>query len=260
VASSLGVVPESRPVRGNRSNAEPGRWRAVVGPGYFGIEWIRDGVEVSDAHALAIAMVSAPRMGIPGSDFIFPIVHQVDASGIARDIVNASLPATINETAQAVLRVSALSMLQDNPGSAPYGWTHCLTLAQAVLGVAPLLDDPAVGCAIAATYVVAFRAALSSNDIGSRYEPEPVGGDIVDTLSAGPATAAAAAYHASEADSRRVAGVLAARAGAHEDAHLAKYTLACFDAATRDPGQRRLYLAAAAYLGAWWCEQMPPAA
>ena len=45
---------------------------------------------------------------------------------------------------------------------------------------------------------------------------------------------------------------LAARAASHEDAHLAKYTLACFDAAAGNPRRRRLYLAAAAYLGAWW--------
>ncbi len=36
------------------------------------------------------------------------------------------------------------------------------------------------------------------------------------------------------------------------DPHLAKYTLARFDAATQDPSNGRLYLAAAAYLAAWW--------
>jgi hypothetical protein len=45
---------------------------------------------------------------------------------------------------------------------------------------------------------------------------------------------------------------LAARAGAHEDAHLAKYTLACFSAAANDNAERRLYLSAAAYLSALW--------
>jgi hypothetical protein len=33
---------------------------------------------------------------------------------------------------------------------------------------------------------------------------------------------------------------------------LAKYTQACFAAAATDTGARRLYLAAAAYLRAWW--------
>ena len=50
-------------------------------------------------------------------------------------------------------------------------------------------------------------------------------------------------------------GELATRAALHHDAHLVKYTLACFDAATADPGRRRLYLSAAASLSAWWAQQ-----
>jgi hypothetical protein len=38
----------------------------------------------------------------------------------------------------------------------------------------------------------------------------------------------------------------------HADAHLAKYTMGCLIAAARAPDIARLYLAAAAYLGAWW--------
>ena len=48
---------------------------------------------------------------------------------------------------------------------------------------------------------------------------------------------------------------LASRAAVLEDAHLAKYTLACFDAARDDPEAGRLYLAGAAHLGAWWRSQ-----
>ena len=59
-------------------------------------------------------------------------------------------------------------------------------------------------------------------------------------------------FHASDGERDAIVPELAARAASHEDAHLAKYTLACFDAAAADPEQRRLYLAAAAYLGAWW--------
>ena len=47
---------------------------------------------------------------------------------------------------------------------------------------------------------------------------------------------------------------LATTAAVHPDAHLAKYTLACFDAAHADPPATRLYLAAAAFLGAWWAQ------
>ena len=45
---------------------------------------------------------------------------------------------------------------------------------------------------------------------------------------------------------------LVTHAALHGDAHLAKYTLACLDAARDDPGARRLYLAAAAHLAGWW--------
>ena len=49
--------------------------------------------------------------------------------------------------------------------------------------------------------------------------------------------------------------VLATNAALHHDAHLVKYTLACFDAAEADPPQRRLYLAAAASLAGYWAQQ-----
>ena len=48
---------------------------------------------------------------------------------------------------------------------------------------------------------------------------------------------------------------LIGRAAIHEDAHFAKYTLACLAAAERDRPQRSLYLAAAASLAAWWAQR-----
>ena len=45
---------------------------------------------------------------------------------------------------------------------------------------------------------------------------------------------------------------LAGHAAAHPDAHLAKYTVACLDAASADPEAAHVYRAAAAFLGAWW--------
>ena len=53
-------------------------------------------------------------------------------------------------------------------------------------------------------------------------------------------------------DRAEIAAVLAGRAAAHEDAHLAKYTLACLQLTETDPDFAHGYLAAAAYLGAWW--------
>ena len=77
-------------------------------------------------------------------------------------------------------------------------------------------------------------------------------GPLDDALVADPATAASAVFHAPEEALTALVPTLAARAATHEDAHLAKYTLACLTAAATDTSERRLYLAAAAYLGAWW--------
>ena len=48
--------------------------------------------------------------------------------------------------------------------------------------------------------------------------------------------------------------MLATRAAMHHDAHLAKYTLACLDAAAWDASFAHLYLAAAARLHGVWVE------
>jgi hypothetical protein len=99
--------------------------------------------------------------------------------------------------------------------------------------------------AIAATYVYAFRAAAARQPIDLDWQP-----CWVDSPS--PQQAAAIAYRTS-ADHRHALRIqLASAAAVHRDAHLAKYTLACFDAVERDPEFEQIYLAAAAYLGAWW--------
>ena len=51
-------------------------------------------------------------------------------------------------------------MLQEPPDYAPYGWSHCLTMPQAVMGIAGDGVDVPRATAVAATYVVGFRAAL----------------------------------------------------------------------------------------------------
>jgi len=218
------------------------------------IEWVQEGVGARNASAdtFARALAGTPRLGLPGSDFIFPAVHQVDGGGPARELISFSLPRDRAAAAVAILRVAAHSMLQDDPTYAPYGWSHCLTLPQSVLGITPWLSSAATASAIAATYVVGFRAAQSNRDIDVSWTPKPSPRALADALAAEPHEAAGAAYHASDDDLAAIVPELAARAASHEDAHLAKYTLACLDAAAYDPSHCRLYLAAASYLGAWW--------
>jgi hypothetical protein len=201
------------------------------------------------------ALACTPHLGLPGTDFIFPIVHQVDQSGVARDRISGTIPDDIRAAARATLRIAACSMLQDDPQFAPYGWTHCLTLPHAIFEIGPWLPNRGRAAVIAGTYVVAFRAAEGAVVIDPVREPEPVTAPPLAALEEAPTVAAGAWYHASE-DARGAAlPELVGRAAAHEDAHLAKYTLACVAAAARDRARRSLYVAAAAALTAWWAQQ-----
>jgi hypothetical protein len=209
-----------------------------------------------DEHTLTRALLDTPRLGVPGSDFIFPIMHQVDAKGVAAEVIGPVLGATTDlaAAARAIVRVAAWSMLQDNPAHAPYGWTHCLTLAQAAAGLAAATQNPLRALAVAATHVVGFRAALSDTPVTDAYQPEPVAVDALEAFDAAAQIAAAAVHHARPSAIAAITTELASRAALHPDAHVAKYTLACFDAAAADPDHERLFLSAAAFLHGWWAQ------
>ncbi len=145
-----------------------------------------------------------------------------------------------------------MSMLQDQPTSAPYGWTHCLTLPQAALAIAPRASDTQRAIDIAATYVLGFRATQSTGPIDPSWAPDPPHRFTEEVTHLDPSTAAAAAWHATAEQRVSITQTLIDNAVPHHDAHLAKYTLACLDAGTHDPANEHLYLAAATYLAAWW--------
>jgi hypothetical protein len=217
------------------------------------VRWVGGaGAPTGDGRSFASALAGTPLLGLPGSDFIFPIVSQVDNSEIARDLINATIPADVTMAAVVTLRVAAHSMLQDDPRYAPYGWTHCLTLPHAIFEIMPWLSNRHTAAAIAATYVVGFRAAEGTHSVDPTWEPEPTSIAPLDALDQGPDVAGASWYHASDAARSQALPELVGRAARHQDAHLVKYTLACLAAAARDRPQRSLYLAAAASLGAWW--------
>jgi hypothetical protein len=181
-----------------------------------------DGLVAGDRPLLE-ALLEIPELGMPGSNFIYPMVSH--GSDVASRLL-ADVSGDPTAGARALSRVAAWSMLQESPEHAPYGWTHTLTIPQAVMS----LDlDPAIAVAIAATQVVGFRASMGSRPIDPRLSPPAIT----------PLSPVALATNASR----------------HFDAHLVKYTLACFDAATRDPQQADLYSAAASYLWTWWASQ-----
>jgi hypothetical protein len=200
------------------------------------------------------AVASTPRIRQPNETFIFPLMSYVDDEGIAaRQLapLTGVTPVDHIDAGRAVLRVAAWSMLDEDDTYAPYGWSHCLTLPQAVLGIAPAAPEPLTALRVAATYVVGFRSALATEPVVTEPPSDPHV-DWREALDADRATAAAAVWHAPANDRRAVAAELAGRAASRHDAHLVKYTLACFDAAADDPTHAPLFLAAAASLGAWW--------
>ena len=140
-------------------------------------------------------------------------------------------------------------MLQDDPAHAPYGWSHALTMPQGALSCADAVEDQTMLVRIAATHALGFRATLGKARLNDAPPPRPRSDAFVNVA---PRDAAGAVYHADAGRIGEIRTAMATRAATHADAHLAKYTLAAFDAAARDPAAARLFLAAAAYLGAWW--------
>ncbi|HZR80453.1 MAG TPA: hypothetical protein VFD92_05075 [Candidatus Binatia bacterium] len=214
----------------------------------------RDGRATDD---LVERLLCPPSPGDPGSSFIIPTMSLVERSGLARELLDEPTRAiSVPEASRRLARVAAWSMLQDDPNHAPYGWTHCLSMSQAALGIADRSSDPRAAIAIAATYVLGFRATLGRVALDPGWEPEPpTDDDPLAALDGSPSDAAAAVWHAPAAAVPAIVAGVATRAALHHDAHLAKYAVACFDAARADRAAGRLYLAAAAFLCAWWAEQ-----
>ena len=173
-------------------------------------------------------------------------MHLTETSGLAAELLDAPLRGLqVGDARRTLLRVAAHSMLQDNPDSSPYGWTHCLTLPQAVLDVAARGADPEVAVAVAAMYVLGFRATQGRVRLDPTFTPAR-------------RTAAGRIWAAADDDMPGLVDELVSFGALHPDAHVAKYTLACLDATADDPDAGRLFLAAAAHLHAWW--QAQPAA
>ena len=156
--------------------------------------------------------------------------------------------------ARVILRAAAWSMLQEPADHAPYGWSHCLTMPQAVLSIA------AVVCSARPTRWRSRRPTSSGFGLRSRPKrstrrglprlPTPI--CRAPSLSDPDAATRRGVARAASDVRPRSATQLATRAAVHHDAHLAKYTLACLDAAAWDASFAHLYLAAAARLHGVW--------
>ena len=183
----------------------------------------------TDPHQLAAALSRTPHLGAPAIASIHRIVMQVDASGVADQLLRPVLGKRTDVASHEVLRVAARSMLLDDPDHAPFGWSHCLTIPQAILAVSRATPHGDVGLALAATHVAAFRAALGAMDLPDEPRMTLPNVDVA---------------------------TLVSRACVFEEAHISKYVLACLDAAHDDPEAQPLYLAAAQRLVDLWSERL----
>ncbi len=218
------------------------------------LHWIEDrpaGTEPSGD--LIERLLGPPSPGNPGSKFIFPTMAAVDGSGMAMALLDAAtVGVSVEEARRVLLRVAAWSMLQDTPDDAAYGWTHCLTMAQATLGIADQCRDPGRAIAVAATYVLGFRATLGTVRLNPDWTPTPTKTGRDRWLDQGAANAAAVYWHADEPAVAALWTEVLTEAALHYDAHVVKYVLACHHAAQQDPEAGRLFGAAAAYLVGQW--------
>lgn len=211
------------------------------------------------AEQFVAAIAAVPYSGPPDSTFIYPLMSQIDHTGTAAEHLTAVTGgADIAERGRALLRMAAWSMLLESDDHAPYGWSHCLTMPQAVLGLADGLPDPSTALAVAATYVIGFRSSLAHNSLDPVFPWSDPRAPWDESLQQGADLAAAAVWHAPEGALPPITTAIVTRAATSHDAHLVKYTLACLDAAAADPTHRRLFLTAAASLVGWWAEHGDP--
>ncbi len=217
------------------------------------LEWVRHRPQAGGSPAaLAEALAAVPSLGVPGSTFIYPVMHQVDGD-VAPTLIGPAIAGVDPAAARVVLlRAAARAMVFGAPEHAPYGWSHALTMTQAAVEIAPRLADPSFGVAIAATYLSGFLAALATEPIPTTVELESPGGTFANALESGMRASAARAFHAGPEEFDAIRAEVVSRAVVRHDAHLIKYTLACLDAMAADPEAGNIYLAAAATLLSFW--------
>jgi len=213
---------------------------------------------------LASVLRSVPSLpGTPAS--VAGIMQAIEQAGLPDRLLGDALLSSTDEAGcsaalRTVCRIAALSMLEDQPDYAKYGWTHCLTMPHAagsLTALRPSRSFAAEAAHAAATWVIGFRAAGGNGNLKFAPELPPPQVDLAEALVHSPRAAASAAWFARTGDRPLLEQTLATEAAIRNDAHLVKYTWACLDAAAQDPAQAPLFHAAAAYLCAIWCIEQP---
>jgi hypothetical protein len=174
-----------------------------------------------------------------------------------RDLSNEQIDAAF----RTLLRVCAHSMLQHDTQHAKFGWSHCLTLPQAACGLSSLNMNRKLALAATLVWTTAYRSVLSNKALDFSWTPEKLEGEasLTEALETSPTAAAARIWHADPSERPAIKQTLATHASIRNDQHLIKYTRACLDMISFDPGHEQLYLAAAAHLCSVWVKEKPTA-
>jgi hypothetical protein len=206
-----------------------------------------------------------PAKGTLGGQSIRELVEACEKTGnvdtLFGDLIRHDLSGPqIDAAFRAVLRVSAHSMLQDDLEQAKFGWSHCLNLPQSAFGLSSVTTNRKLALAAALVWIVAYRSVLSDRALDLGWHPPPIkDASVLEALQTSPAAAASRVWHAPDTELSAIRRILATEASIRNDIHLVKYTRACLDMGTFDPGHVRLYLAAAAHLCALWMAEVPRA-
>lgn len=196
---------------------------------------------------------------------IYAVVHSAEECGeLARrlgfladlDMDDAHVRTAVGN---ALCRMAAVGMLEEPEQHAKYGWTHCLTLPQAAWMLVHEGGNPSRCMALAASFVVALRRGVGrvAWDMPTTKPATFDSRALLAALNESPKAAVATALAVGAHDINETFRLLATAASVRTDAHLIKYTLACFDAARSDQQHAAIYAAAAAKLNAIWMRDEP---
>ena len=154
-------------------------------------------------------------------------------------------------------RIAAHSMIQEDGTHTCYGWTHALTLPQAVLGLSGSFANPANAMLASNLYAISYQAILAKGRQNLSYLPPSNELSFDEALLHSPEAALAAGWHL-PSELRQVAfGRLATEACIRPDCHCVKYVLAAWQMAEFDADFAHLYLAAACRLVHFWISEYP---